>query len=305
MQIEIQELKLKYRELRICDRGRQSQLAASLLEHGQQVPILVVPATGEEGHVLIDGYARVAALESLGRDVAEALVLALDEPAALVWAHRLAATRRHTVLEEAWLVRELVEGHGKSQVELSVALHRSVSWVSRRLALVRVLPGSAQAAVKRGALSAQAAMKFLVPLARAKHADCEKLVTQLGQGPISVRQMQRLYEGWKQGDAEQRARVVAHPHLYLKAQDEIAQLESPEPDGGCGESERLACDLEGLSALCRRVRRQVRSGVVGRAGSAQRAAMITTWHELRLIFDSLVMLIEKEQEKRQEEGIDA
>lgn len=300
MQIEIQDLELKYRRLRIVDRSRRSQLTTALLEHGQQTPVLVV--AGEEGaptYVLIDGYARVAALQSLGRDLVEALVLPLGEPEALVLGHRLEASRRPSVLEEAWLVRELIEGHEKTQVELAIWLHRSVSWVSRRLALVRVLPSSVQEAVKRGVLSAQAAMKYMVPLARAKGVDCEQLVEQLRPGPISVRQMQRLYEGWKQGDREQRGRLLAHPHLYLKAQDEISQPVAPEP--GCGAVEQLVADLDALAAMCRRVRRQVRHGALTGVAIERRAEMIAAWGEVRLIFDSLGKLIPGElvaQEER-------
>jgi len=302
MQIEIQELELKYRGLRIVDRSRRSQLTCALLEHGQQTPVLVVAGTGNPSpYVLIDGYSRVAALQSLGRDLVEAMVLPLPESEALVLGHRLDASRRPSVLEEAWLVRELIEGHGKAQLELAIWLHRSVSWVNRRLALVRVLPASVQEAVKRGVFSAQAAMKFLVPLARAKNVDCEQLVEQLHPGPVSVRQMQRLYEGWKQGDHEQRGRLLAHPQLFLKAQDEISQPAAPDPDGGCGAARQLAKDLEALAAICRRVRRQVRHGVLASAAREEREDMIASWREVRLIHDSLEQLIHGElvvQEER-------
>lgn len=295
VQIEIQELELKYRGLRIVDRSRRSQLATTLLEHGQQLPVLVVAGKGGKPYVLIDGYARVAALQDLGRDLVEALVLPLGECEALVFGHRLEASSRPSVLEEAWLVRELIEGHGKSQVQLATLLHRSISWVNRRLALVRVLPTSVQEAVKRGVLSAQAAMKYLVPLARAKRADCEHLVEQLSPGPISVRQMQRLYEGWKQGDGQQRARLIAHPQLYLKAQEEISLPMMLGPDGVSSAQEKLSGDLEVLAAVCRRVRRQVRSGVLARAASEEREAIRATWCELRLIFESVGKLINKEK----------
>lgn len=289
VQIEIQELALKYRELRIADRSRHRQLVSALVEYGQQTPVLVVAvAGGAKPYVLIDGYARVAALGSLGRDLVEALVLPLEEPEALVFGHRLEAWRRPSALEEAWLVRELIEGHGKSQAQLATGLQRSVSWVNRRLSLVRVLPASVQEAVQRGVLSAQAAMKYLVPLARAKRVDCEQLVAQLRPGPISVRQMQRLYEGWKQGDREQRARLLAHPRLYLKAQEEVSR---PVAEGGSAAAP-LAADLEALAALCRRVRRQVRGGLWDRSTREEREALVVTWREVRLIFASLEKLID-------------
>ena len=81
----------------------------------------------------------------------------------------------HRPLEEAWLLRELVEVHGENATTLAVSLQRSASWISRRLALVRVLPESVQSAVRRGQLPPQAAMKSLVPLARANRTQCEDL----------------------------------------------------------------------------------------------------------------------------------
>ena len=294
VQIEIQELELKYRGLRITDRSRRSQLVSTLVEYGQQTPVLVVAVTGgAKPYVLIDGYARVAALTRLGRDLVEALVLPLQEPEALVFGHRLEAWRRPSVLEEAWLVRELIEGHGKNQVQLAACLQRSVSWVSRRLSLVRVLPESVQEAVRHGVFSAQGAMKYLVPLARAKRADCEQLVAQLRPGPISVRQMQRLYEGWKRGDHEQRVRLLAHPHLYLKAQEEVSRPVAAGDEGS--EAGQLAADLEAFCAMCRRLRRQVRGGVLLRTAKEECEAMLATWREVRLIFASLDTFIDRQR----------
>ena len=172
--LEIGPLERRYAPLRVCDAGRQNRLAASMLAHGQQTPVLVVPGAAGR-YVLIDGYARVAALESMSRDLVDALVLSGTETQALVLAYRMETGRRRTALEEAWLLRELVEVHGENATTLAVSLQRSASWISRRLALVRVLPESVQSAVRRGQLPPQAAMKSLVPLARANRTQCEDL----------------------------------------------------------------------------------------------------------------------------------
>jgi hypothetical protein len=50
--------------------------------------------------------------------------------------------------------------------ELARRFDRSVSWVSRRLALVEVLPEAIQQQVREGQILAQVALKFLVPVAR-------------------------------------------------------------------------------------------------------------------------------------------
>ena len=118
IEVELHQLELRYAGLRLGTTGRQARLAASLMEHGQQTPVLVVSEA--ERYVLIDGYARVEALRSLGRDLVTATLLELPEAEALVLSYRLERGRRRSVLEEAWLIAELVERHGKSQRELAL-----------------------------------------------------------------------------------------------------------------------------------------------------------------------------------------
>src|SRR5437870_3144047 len=191
MEIEFHQLEKKYAGLRIADAPRIARLVASLCEHGQQQPVLVVrdgsDAAGLERYVLIDGYARVAALGELKRDSVAATVLDLAEADALLLAFRLERNRARSAIEEAWLLRELIEGHAIAQRGLGPLLGRSASWVSRRLALIGVLPAPAEAAVHAGTLPAYAAMKYLVPLARANAAACAQLVRQLGRRRMSVR----------------------------------------------------------------------------------------------------------------------
>jgi len=52
--------------------------------------------------------------------------------------------------------------------ELARRFDRSVSWVSRRLALVEVLPEAIQQQVREGKIPARVALKFLAPVARAE-----------------------------------------------------------------------------------------------------------------------------------------
>jgi ParB family transcriptional regulator, chromosome partitioning protein len=287
MQIEIHELELRYAGLRIVDPGRQARLESSLAQEGQQSPVLVVASEGE-ALVLVDGYRRVAALQKLGRDMVEVAILPMAEAAALVEVWRLETARRRTALEDAWLLSELLERHGRTQAELARMLRRSKSWVSSRLGLVRALPESVQQAVRAGVVPPQGAMKSLVPLARANASHCERLVAALGKEPVSVRQLARLCATWRAGDAELRERLVSHPRLFLKA-DEAVTVERESDDGL-----KLAAELEAVAGMCGRVRRRVREGVFARANTASRATARRSWKEARLVFEALAELMERE-----------
>jgi ParB/RepB/Spo0J family partition protein len=250
--LELSQLDRRYAGLRAPNARRQSELLASVLAHGQQVPVVVVRDEEPERYVLIDGYARVAALETLHADEVVAVVWDLPEPHALALSHRLDHAQARSALEEGWLLRELERVHGLSLGALALLLGRSRSWVSRRLGLVTTLPASVQDAVRAGRLSAQAAQKYLVPLARANTRDCETLVWSLAPEPTTVRQMRELYVGYQRGNAEVRARIVTEPRLFLRA---LAAT------GGDTEGERagddLVRDLTILESVSRRAQRRL------------------------------------------------
>jgi ParB-like chromosome segregation protein Spo0J len=288
--LELHRLDLRYADLRTRDRDREARLAAEIARDDQRSPVLVVESGSQL--VLIDGFARVNALRKLGRDTVRAVLLAIGEAEALVLRHRLSAASRTSAIEDGWLVRELVETHGKSQQEVGIELRRSTSWVSRRLALVRVLPDSVQAAVRKGIVSANAAEKHLVVLARANRRHCERLIEQLGAHRLTVRDAQKLVVAWKAGDSTARERIVERPLLFLKTAE-------PDVEGDPldGEDVVLLEALEALAGNCRRARKHIRAGAIGRLVH-RREALLRAWSESSLAFDGLAALM-------REEGVDA
>ncbi len=75
---------------------------------------------------------------------------------------------RESVVEQAWLVRELSDRFGLSLEDLARRFGRSPSWVSRRLGLAATLPDAIQQLVQSGKLGPHAAMKHLFSTARSK-----------------------------------------------------------------------------------------------------------------------------------------
>jgi hypothetical protein len=94
-------------------------------------------------------------------------------------------------------------------------------------------------------------------LARANAAACEQLVSHLGRRRGSVRQLARLYAGWRAGTAAQRQAIVERPWLYLEVDEQQAASAAP-ADPGTEREQRLLRDLGVLTAICRRVREALR-----------------------------------------------
>jgi len=289
MQLEFHQLNLRYQGLRVAEPGRLARLTASVALEGQREPVLVV-ADGSGQWLLIDGYLRVKALQDIGRDVVEAVAIEVGEIDALVLTWRGSRPPAVAALEDGWLLRELVDTHALTQAELSARMRRSKSWISERLALVRALPDAVQDAVRRGQLPAHAAMKVLVPWARRSVEHCERLVAALGGAPLTDRQIQKLYTAWRGADNQTRQRIVDHPLLWLKAESAAASNEPPV----ASELLELAHELDGISGLCRKIRRRLRTGVFTRGNSSDRETASRSWQESKLAFEALTKAIRPE-----------
>src|SRR5262245_62991505 len=249
MTLELHQLDLRYEALRPRKPEAERKLLASLADIGQQVPVVVVRAEAAEHFVLVDGYKRVRALRRLGQDLVAATCWDLSEAEALVLDRLMRTGEGATALEQGWLLKELASRFALALDDLGRRFARSVSWVSRRLALVQELPATIQDHVRRGALPAHAAMKHLVPLARANAAAGERLVAAIaGQGRTN-RQIGQLYAAWRDGLPAVRERVLAAPLLFLKARHALDPV--PEDAGRL-----LMNDLDMVAAVARRARRR-------------------------------------------------
>jgi ParB family transcriptional regulator, chromosome partitioning protein len=259
MQLEFHQIATRYEKLRVRVPGADGRLTASLAQHGQLNPVLVVSSPSEpQGYVLIDGYRRVSALRAMGRDTVEAMELSLCESAALILWYGQQSGPRRCMLSDGWLIRELMQLHGINQSEVSRRLERTDSWISRRLSLVTQLPESVQEQVRRGQLSAWAAMKYFVPLARANRDDCQKLGNKLGGQRLSTRQIHRIYVGYKRGNREQRDKIAGDPILFLKASQELERTDTEDKEHA-DEMSALLEDMEILVAVSGRARRRLRA----------------------------------------------
>jgi ParB family transcriptional regulator, chromosome partitioning protein len=256
LQIELHQLELRYRALRAAEPARRRKLLSAVCETGQQVPVVVVAAATAARYVLIDGYLRVDVLRSLGRDVVEATVWALSETEALIARFHMEGHARST-LEEAWLLEHLAKDEGLSLDELGRRLCRTKSWVSRRLGLRRILTTEMQAKVAAGQIPAQAAMKYLLPLARANGEHARKLVAGLCTQRVSVRQMGRLYAAYRAADAVGRGRLCDSPLVFLQMEAQTERAAEGQSTG----VDRLISDLGAIAGLCGRARRRACTGI--------------------------------------------
>jgi ParB family chromosome partitioning protein len=204
--------------------------------------------------VLIDGYRRREALQQLGADRIWVDVWARSVDEALLACLARGPERAWEAIEEAALIEELARRH--SLQAIARQLGRDVSWVSRRLSLLKALPEDLLEQVRQGRISVWAATRILAPLARANSAHARALLAQLAQHPLSTRELKRLYAYYQQATQRQRERLVENPALFLQA---LASREQDIADKRLAEGPEGAwCkDLAVVTQILKRLRRQV------------------------------------------------
>jgi len=292
MELEFHQLDLKNEGLKLRDAREEGRLRRSLEESGQLSPVIVVRGPDDDGrYVLVDGFRRVRALQRLGRDTVDALVLESGEATALVTAHHLLEGGRRSALEDGYLIRTLRSEHGMSLDEIGRRLGHGKSWVSRRLGLVKDLPEWLQSRVCEGAIPCHAAVRFLLPLARANRADGEGLAKSIEKLGLSSRQVGSLYEAWKRGDVRARRLVVEQPQVVLRALavTEDADWGRPEDDG-----EHLATDLEKVASLSRRASATLGRVLLSGMHEDLRVRVSRTWRKVCGTWDQIAVRLEEE-----------
>jgi ParB family transcriptional regulator, chromosome partitioning protein len=250
MRLEFHQLDRPFEQLRARSPERYRRLLASLADAGQQTPIVVVAAEQPSRYLVIDGYKRLAGLRQLGRDTVEAVVWPMSESEALVLERSLRLGEHETALEQGWLLAELEQRFDYDLDELAKRFDKSVSWVSRRLALVELLPETIQQQVREGKLAANLAMKYLVPVARVSQDDCLRMAEAFISLRCGTRDAAQLYAAWRDGSPAIRKRILDSPELFLKT------LRRAESKPVANETAELLRDLDTAAAIVNRASRR-------------------------------------------------
>jgi ParB family chromosome partitioning protein len=259
LDLDLHRLELRFASSRLVEPRAVARIAHSIERCGQVVPCIVVAAsdgTGGERLVLIDGYRRVAALRRLGRDTARVEQWTCDLTDALLGLLARTQNRPLASIEEALLIRELMQGLGLSQHDLARRCGRDVSWVSRRLQLLSGLPDAALTALRDGRLSSWSAGRIVAPVARANTEHADQLLVALAAAPLSTRELRCWFEHYQKAFRSARDHMVSRPRLFIDALRETGEQRAGErlrdgPEGEC------AADLRSIEAIVARLSKRV------------------------------------------------
>lgn len=205
------KLDLRFKQLRTLSESSIRPMVHSLEKRGQLTP--VVTARDGNSLVLIDGFKRQRAAEILG--LKSLMLITLPSEGALMKAHMYLLNRKNgfSMIEEAMLIRELVEVDGLMQVEVAAMLERHKSWVSRRLEMIRRLAPQIVEDIKLGLMPPGSA----ISLARLPESNQADLASTIQRHKLKVKECNLLIDLWCKARApEAKGFLIKFPQKALE-----------------------------------------------------------------------------------------
>ena len=214
--LEINRLQFSLEKLRKHPTSAYLKMADSITHYSQLTPVIAIPDS-EQRWILVDGYLRIRALQKLGTDQCNGEIWECDLATALLL--RLTRTREKNLeaLEEANILDILHHELGLSQNEIARRMACDVSWVNRRLSLLKHLPDVIRESHFKGHLATWVITRVIQPLARANEEHGKQLVKHLDKHPQSTRDIQRFFEHYESSNKEVRNRIIAEPVLFFES----------------------------------------------------------------------------------------
>ena len=172
--------------------------------------------------------------------------------------------------------------------ELARRFDRSMSWVSRRLALVELLPEAIQQQVREGKLAAQVAMKYLVPVARVNAEDCARMAAAFVAASLQYAASRTTLHGLAR-------RLARGPRAHSRRAGTVFENAAAGAGSQPAAVEQVERDLEMAMAILRRTGRRLGEALPEMTGPQQEQAQRQI-ESARRELDRMAERIGKEQE---------
>jgi len=247
--IELSNLDLRYKSLRIKNKKQEGKLLSSIAERGIEAPLEGVDAEGV--HLLLNGFKRYRCARKLNIKTVPYSSLGQDAVMAIVALLRNAQARSLTILEQAGFVDKLRTMQTLSLAETAELLSRSKAWVSLRTGLIGEMTDVIRQKLFSGVFPVYSYMYTLRPFMRingVSKQQIEEFVVALSGKNFSIRQIEQLAHGYFRGSESFRQEIRSgNIALTLEQQGDD---DAP----GCNRFEReFLKDLECISKSMQRV----------------------------------------------------
>ena len=209
--LEVNQIDLRYAELRLRDASQERRLLSSIAERGIDEPLCGVPNSAVPGGgILLDGFKRLRCARRLGLTTVPWGELGADEVSGIVGLVTRSNSCALHLLEQARCVDTLKKSFGMGAVEIAHRLDRSTGWVGMRLGLLSEMRPKIREAVFSGKFPARSYLYTLRHFTRVKKVDpreTDEFVGAVGGKNLSTRQIDVLARGFFEGSAQLKEQI--------------------------------------------------------------------------------------------------
>lgn len=248
-EIELSNLDLRYVDCRLKWEASEKALLKSILNVGIRDPLQGVNVGGRR--ILLDGFKRYRCARKLNIHIVPFVSLSNDAALGIIELIRISNARSLNILEQARLIEELKAVHRMSTAEIADHLERSKGWVSMRSGLINEMSDVVREEIFKGGFPVYAFMytlrKFMRMNGNAK-SDIDEFVKAVSGKRLSVRDIERLADGYFKGSSELREQIKNGNLTWS-----LDQLERRTHDSRC--SSREQATLKTLEILLRNIQR--------------------------------------------------
>ena len=249
--IERMSLDLRYQPYRMRNEAIEARLLASIAERDIQQPLEGVDTP--QGRWLLDGFKRYRCATKLGIGCVPYVSLGEEAGQGIARLMRVTERKQLSILEQSRFVVELLSEYDMSPADVAQVLSRSKAWVSMRRSLLKDMSPGVQEILFRGAFPVYSYMATLRPFMRMNGVgpkEIEQFIQVVSGQRLSVREIQRLAEGYFRGPASLRQAIDQGKWKWS-----LRQMQSvPEDPAGCNDIERrLLKELERLLKSMQRI----------------------------------------------------
>jgi predicted transcriptional regulator len=207
-EVEVSTLDLRYESYRMRSNAQERRLLSSIAERGIEEPLEGV--TKGRCNILLNGFKRYRCARKLHIGVVPYTTIGEEEALGIVGLLRISNNRSLSILEQARFIDDLKNLHGLTATAIASELGRSKSWVSMRLGLIGEMSDVVREKIFRGFFPVYPYMYTLRQFMRMNSVskkDVEEFVVALSGKNLSVREIERLAQGYFQGPASFREEI--------------------------------------------------------------------------------------------------
>jgi predicted transcriptional regulator len=235
-EVEVSTLDLRYESYRMRSSAAERRLLSSIAERGIEEPLEGV--TEGPSNILLNGFKRYRCARKLHIGVVPYTTIGEGEALGIVGLLRTSNNKSLSILEQARFIDDLKNLHGLTPTAIASELGRSKSWVSMRLGLIGEMSDVVREKIFNGSFPVYPYMYTLRQFMRMNSVskkDVEELVVALSGKNLSVREIERLAQGYFQGPASFREEILeGNVSLPLARLSKV-----PEETDGCNKFERV------------------------------------------------------------------